>query len=869
MALVLLSSQEASTGELGTGTVKGIIGAIVDESSHIGKEEKVAMEMAIDDFTCKNNESLVLHIKDSGKEPLRAALSAIDLINERQVQAIIGPQAWGEISLVAEIGSQAQIPVLSFGEEIPPWATEKWPFLLQASPDNYAQMEAVAAIIQSWGWHRVTIIYEDIGSASTRVIPHLPAALREAGAEVSHIVPLLPFASSLSKELKSLKRRQCRVFVVQYSSLALANHLFKTAKKMKMIGKDYVWITTDTITSLIHSVNASTISSMQGILGVKRYIPETMPCYRDFYSRFHERFRLKHPEEGSYEPGIFALQAYNAAWTVAMAIREGGIGGQRLLKKILESEFSGLTGKIQFTDGKLAPMQIFQIINVVGKSYRELGFWTYNLGFSETIDESTTYNTSMKSLGQVIWPGGPWSVPEGWTRPPASDPLKIGVPTSSVFNYLLNVEYQSGNKASFSGFSMDLFKAITEDLPFYLSYDLIGFNGTYDALVDQVYLKKFDAAVGDVAITANRSQLVDFTQPYTRTGLVMIVPVHAQTSNSAWLFIKPFTKAMWISTLLITLYNSFVFWLIERNNCLELEGSILNRVGTLLWLAFQTLLPIKGEKLHSNLSRIVMVVWLFVALVITQSYTASLTTMLTVQSLQPTVDNVEVLKNNNVAVGCSGVSFIKRYLEGVIGFRHENIKNFSKPDEYAKALRRKEIGALFIEASLSKVFLARHCKGFGVAGPTYQIGGFGFAFQKGSPLLPDISKAILNLSEIGKLKEMENSLMGSQTCVEEEEWEDQHPSLSPNSFWVLFIITGGTSTLALLVYVFHGKKTQNNSLHGHRRIWETAAAMLLTHRENGRKLFSRKVSDAENHGGLAQGPVDSGPGQPEFEQPGR
>ena len=107
----------------------------------------------------------------------------------------------------------------------------------------------------------------------------------------------------------------------------------------------------------------------------------------------------------------------------------------------------------------------------------------------------------------------------------------------------------------------------------------------------------FDAVVGDVTIVARRYQHAEFTHPYTESGLVMIVPVISKTSNRAWLFMKPFTMAMWILTAVINLYNGFVIWLLERNNCPELKGSVLNQMGTLIWLAFNTLFSINGNKI--------------------------------------------------------------------------------------------------------------------------------------------------------------------------------------------------------------------------------------------------------------------------------
>lgn len=407
------------------------------------------------------------------------------------MQAILSPQTWEEASLVAEIGSQAKIPVLSIAYSTPLWATERWPFLLQASPDLNAQMKAIAAIVQYWEWHQVTVIYEDIDSLSSGVIPHLSDALREVGSEISHLVAVAPFAatSSLSKELERLKDEQCRVFVV-HLSLSLAVRLFERAKEMNMMEKDFVWITTDTLTSFVHSLDDSTISSMQGILGVKNYFPHKDPHYRDFYTRFRKRFSLENPEEDNHEPGTYAVQAYDAVWTVCLAMRESSKDGPQLLDKLMLSEVNGLSGKVKFIDRKVAPAHRFQIINVIGKRYNELGFWLDGSGFSVTIDEGAPYCASMRSLGQVFWPGGPWTTPKGWILPTNAKPLRIGVPTKSSFKQYVKVVHNSSkNVTSFEGFAIDLFQATVARLPFYLPHNFTPFDGTYDALVEQVHLK--------------------------------------------------------------------------------------------------------------------------------------------------------------------------------------------------------------------------------------------------------------------------------------------------------------------------------------------------------------------------------------------
>lgn len=413
-------------------------------------------------------------------------------MDSQKVEAILGPQTWEETSSVAEIASKKLIPVLSFADATPNWATERWPFLLQASQNQLAQMKAIAAIVQSWEWHQVTVIYEDIDSSATGILPPLSDALREAGAEIIHVLALPPFPSSrLSEELEKLKGGQCRVFVV-HLSLELAVHLFEKANKMKMMEKDYIWITTDAFTSLVHSINTSSISSMQGILGVRSYFPEDKPKFQDFYKRFRKRFGAEYPEEdNNHEPGALAVQTYDVVWSVALAMKQKSKKlNQKLLRRILLSDFDRLTGKVEFMNQKVAPAHTYQIINLMVKSYRELGFWPYGLGFSDTIIDPKYNYSSMKDLGQLFWPGAPWYTPKGWTLPAKDQPLRIGVPIGSESQQYVNVEYDElRNFTYFGGFSIELFKALVEKLSFYLPYNFIPVNGSYDDLVKQLYLK--------------------------------------------------------------------------------------------------------------------------------------------------------------------------------------------------------------------------------------------------------------------------------------------------------------------------------------------------------------------------------------------
>ncbi|KAL5715909.1 hypothetical protein ACHQM5_017668 [Ranunculus cassubicifolius] len=809
------------------------IGAIVNLNSRVGKEAKVAMEMAIDDSYLYTAQKPVLHIRDYGQEDTtHAAFAAMPLLNERKVGAILSFYMGDEVASIGKISNRAQVPILSFVDTIPTWSSKQWPFLVHAKHGQYKEMDVVAAIIGTWGWKKVNFIYEDTDYATSVIVPRLIDALQEVRSAIDNILPLPPITSSLFEELEKLKREQCRVFII-HSSWLLAKNIFFEAKKLGLMEKDSVWITTSSITDNFNVDDASVISSMQGVLGVKTYYPQSGKQYEDFNSKFRKRFQRKYPEEVSRDAGILPLQTYDAVRAVAAAMGEkpslranntpknqmgnaSALHGVELLEKILLSDFKGLTGEFRFINRTLIPSNIFHIVNMVGQSFRQLGIWSDGLGFSKDITSNRSiYNTSMTILGRVLWPRGTLPAPKGWAPAPRGwalstsvNPLRIGVPENATFNQFVNVRYDDGGKTSVNGFSIDVFNVVLEKLGYYLPHEFVPYNGTYDSLVEQIYHNNFDAVVGDTSIVARRCDFAEFSQPWTDSGLQMVVLKNSQKPNRAWLFLKPFTAGMWGLTASVNIYNGFSLWLMERKHHPEFNGSASNKLGVLIWLAFATLFSLHGDKLHSNLSRITMLVWLFVAIIIIQSYTANLTSMLTIPRIESKGITVEHLRNSNAKVGCDGGSFVVRYLEEALGIDPRNIIQFYSYTDYPQALEKGQIAAAFLEIPYIKVFLAKHCKGFALVGPVYKVGGFAFVFSKGSPILPDISKAVLEVSENGKLLEMENALLSSYNCSDPK---SEDLSLGVTSFWGLFLITGVTTTITLLIYVIHpfrGRKIQ-------------------------------------------------------------
>lgn len=101
----------------------------------------------------------------------------------------------------------------------------------------------------------------------------------------------------------------------------------------------------------------------------------------------------------------------------------------------------------------------------------------------------------------------------------------------------------------------------------------------------------------------------------------------------------------------------------------------------------------------SNLTKFVVPVWCFVVLILTQMYTASFTSILTVQQLQPTVTDVGQLLKNWDFIGFQEGSFVQGILTHQLGFRMEKLRAYRSTQELDQLFEKWSISDAFDESS--------------------------------------------------------------------------------------------------------------------------------------------------------------------------
>ncbi|XP_042012392.1 glutamate receptor 2.9-like [Salvia splendens] len=484
------------------------VGIILDLQTPLGKRYKTCIFMAIEDFYSKNsNYSTVIvpHFKDSSKDVVSAA---IDLMKEYSSSGYLG-------------------------------ATN-----IQSSRLCYRNRQSSSCSCEElWLERGFFFIYEDTKYGSG-LVQFLAEELLNSNVSSRNAVSPSAENDEILQQLNEIKKKlQAKVFVVHMLP-SLASRFFQMAKEAGMMSKGYAWIIADQLTSLLDSEG---IEAMQGVVGVKAYIPKSDQVI-SFVRRWKKRFSEENPEIERPELNVFGLWAYDSIAAVAESVervradasprfknmaRGGGsidleaIGtsnsGPKLAPLIRNFMSKGLSGDYNISDGQLQPSE-FEIVNVIGNGVNTAGFWTVQNGV-------------LKDLA-IIWPGKTTIAPHGLS----GSKLRVGVPINMTFNEFVRVEKDEDGAVNATGFCIDVFEEALQSLAYEdgLAIEYITFEtGNYDDLVYQIFLQNIDAVVGDVTITSNRSKFVDFTVPYTEPGVAMLVLTTDIKTKNAWIFMNP------------------------------------------------------------------------------------------------------------------------------------------------------------------------------------------------------------------------------------------------------------------------------------------------------------------------------------------
>ncbi|KAK7309419.1 hypothetical protein RJT34_06129 [Clitoria ternatea] len=837
LALMVLSNGLSSNGESMHNSTRPEfvnIGALFSFNTTVGRTVKIAIEAAVKDVNSDPNilggTKLRLSLQEDSKYRGFLSIAEVLQVMARHTVAIIGPHSSVTAHVITHIANELQVPLLSFSALDPTLSSLQFPFFIRTCHSDLYEMAAIADLVDYYGWKDVIAVYIDDDNGRNG-ISALGDKLAEKRCRISYKAPLSPEATTeeITNQLVQVALAESRIIVVHANTMK-GLKVFSVAKNLGMMGTGYVWIATAFLSALL-DVNGPSyaMDEIQGVLTFRIYTPDS-ELKRRFITKW-KNLTSANAANANVPLGMnfLVLYAYDTVYALAHALnaffKQGNqitfsndsrlslVGGDNLnldalnifnegyllRRNIYQVNMTGVSGSFKYTPDRDLVNPTYEIVNVAGTGTRKIGYWSNYSGLSLGPPEALY----KKLLLPVIWPGDTDQKPRGWVFPNNGRLLKIGVPKSVYYREFVS---QVKGSDTFQGFCIDVFLSAVNLLPYAVPFKFIPYgdgknNPSMTELVRLITTGEFDGAVGDIAITTERTKLVDFTQPYIESGLVVVAPVR-KSDSSALAFLAPFTPKMWCVTAIFFILVGAVVWILEHRVNDEFRGPPKKQVVTILWFSFSTMFFSHRENTVSTLGRIVLIIWLFVVLIINSSYTASLTSILTVQQLSSPIKGIESLLNNKDPIGYTQGSFARNYLVQDIGIDEARLVPLKSTEEAATALRKGPqnggVAAYIDERAYMDIFLSSRCD-LSVVGQEFTRNGWGFAFPRDSPLAVDLSTAILQMTDNGDLQRIHDKWLLSSACLSQGA-KLEVERLQLKSFWGLYVICSFACLLALFIY---------------------------------------------------------------------
>ncbi|CAA6658251.1 unnamed protein product [Spirodela intermedia] len=786
------------------------VGVVLTQDSVIGGVAKVAIEVAVGDINANPSilvgTQLKLILENSNCSSFLGSIAVSLRVLEKDAVVIIGPQSSTVAHSISFVANGLRIPLLSFAATDPTLSSLQW-------------KEVIAVFVgDDYGWNGVSSLSDALAKKMSKVV---------------HKVALPVGASSnvISELLNMSKVVGPRVYVV-HASPDSGLLIFSVAQKLQMMTDEFVWFATDWLSTSLDSAAeiGDNLVNLTGVIFFRQYIPPSS-TKKAFVLRWNELLRKGRVR---YRLNTHGFLAYDTVWAVALGINEllsesnnisfsysknlqdvkgklqlGNLKtfdhGQLLLEKLLLLNFTGISGLVQFDSERNLIRGVYEVLNVDNYVIRSVGYWSTHSGLSVLVPTIIYSNapsnfTENQELGNVVWPGGKTVKPRGYVLASHERPFKVGFPRRVSFT---EFSKEIEGTLEVEGYCVDVFKAALKLVPYDVPYQFVPFGDgesspSYDELVNMVVENVINAAMGDISITTNRTRLVDFTQPYISTGLVVICKVE-NTKVSSWTFLRPFTTKMWCVLGAFFVIIGFVIWILEHRVNSDFRGPLRRQCMTSLLFSFSTLFHSQQEDTVSTPGRVVMMIWFFLLMVITSSYTASLTSFLTVQQLSSPITGIDSLIASNQPIGYQMGSFSYSYLTSNLNVHRSRLVSLGSQEAYEAALdlgpKNGGVAAIVDELPYVEHFLAR-TTGYGIVGSSFTKGGWGFRESSGI----DMSTAILQLSESGELQRIHDKWLCVEGCPSHR-GDDPNPNhLHLNSFWGLFLVCGMITLSALLIF---------------------------------------------------------------------
>ncbi|XP_054465871.1 glutamate receptor U1 [Anoplopoma fimbria] len=368
--------------------------------------------------------------------------------------------------------------------------------------------------------------------------------------------------------------------------------------------------------------------------------------------------------------------------------------------------------------------------------------------------------------------------------------------------------YTMSRGSELEGYCIDLISELSRELGFKYKLNLVKDNrygamdnsGTWNGMIGEIIRGEADLAVAPLTLTAVREMYVDMTTPFMQTGISFILRRDLASEESGFSLLAPFSTDMWVGILIAFLLTGLCIFLVGRISPTEWAESDGEEHSFTLLHSFWYItgaLTLQGAGPHPKApsGRVVSAIWWLFAVLLLACYFGNFNSMLHSNNKQVSIRTFEDLAKQDVmdygtVEAGSTMSFFKNSKNPVYRRIYEHMerkKSYVSSMDEGVRLALEGNFAFIGEAVSLDLAVARNCK-LSRAEEAIAMRAYSIAAPLGSPLVKNLTLAILRLSESGELTYLWQKWWAS-SCVAGNRAQTSE-ALRPHDLRGLFLLLG-------------------------------------------------------------------------------
>ncbi|CAF4962021.1 unnamed protein product [Rotaria sp. Silwood1] len=573
----------------------------------------------------------------------------------------------------------------------------------------------------------------------------------------------------------------------------------------------------------IKNVHIKNIPSIESLLIADAWETLLRTINRMLSSSNETRDKLKVFRQGKFynglTPGIDCRSNFIEPWSP----------GKVYLENLLNTNFYGLTGNVQFSNRTgQRTNYTFDVYRVTRNNLpKNIGFFRSPTTLEVADDSSYRFRISYDNRTRLVVTI--FDEPFMMLKKNRNDTLtEKSIPRGTILE-----------PSAVEGFCADLAYDVCHKklkLPYKFLIETKYGNeiekGIWDGMVGALINRDADLSIATLTINGAREKVVDFSKPFIDLGISIMISKPDKEKPGVFSFMEPLSRGIWICVIISYLVVSAILFLVSRTSSYEWyfenETDVIPRnkfsMQNALFFSFAAFMHQGVDLLPRSFSgRVVTSAWWFFSLILVSSYTANLAAFLTVENLVPPIDTVEDLAKQidiryGTLKGGSTMAFFNKSTLTTFK-RMWNFMQQNKDDVFVTSNREgiqkvrdsKGKFAFLLESTLNEYVNERSPCDTMRIGENIDAKGYGIATPLGSDLREAINIAVLELTESGVLERLkqkwyyETSECTNAGTKESKQSTPLNLANVAGMFYVLIIGLGTAMVIAFLEFLLKAK----------------------------------------------------------------